>query len=454
MATKPVPQGFVVTSPIGPRWGTYHWGTDYGVVGGSGGKPIYAVKDGTVLQAGAASGFGQWIRLDHHANVGGGESVYGHIIPEVRAGQFVREGQRIGYINPDQRTNGGVAPHLHFEFYKTSWLPAAHRRAGTNVLDPERVLSGAVWPNTSKASHNQNSKTIFGIDVSEHQNGLSLKRAKDEGMQFVIIRLCDGTYKDKVFQSHLKDAEQNGLLISLYWYLRAPSEGTTIKQQVDVIDQQLQGQKKYGIWIDVESVVGNTFTLTGDDVKEAKRELESRGYYVPGVYSGAWYWEKMPKGEPSMQHFGYLWCSNYGRNLQGDPKTLYFNDGGDNHKGWSYPLGDRKPDLLQFGSRGKVAGFNEVDVNAYKGTLQQLQSIFLKGQQKVTAPNNDQINHLHATLQEVLKNQVIILRQLGLPKAWEQGGNRTLYDVAAATANKVGVPNTYDTLDDSTRPKE
>ncbi|MDN6738413.1 MAG: peptidoglycan DD-metalloendopeptidase family protein [Corynebacterium sp.] len=92
MATMPVPKGFYVTSHFGPRWGTVHYGTDFGNGGGSGGHPIYAVKDMTVTMAGPASGFGQWIVGDHHANVGGGTSVYGHIIPEVRVGQFVREG--------------------------------------------------------------------------------------------------------------------------------------------------------------------------------------------------------------------------------------------------------------------------------------------------------------------------------------------------------------------------
>ena len=54
MTTMPVEKGFVVTSPLGKRWGTTHWGTDYGRDGGSGGYPVYAVKDGTVVQAGAA----------------------------------------------------------------------------------------------------------------------------------------------------------------------------------------------------------------------------------------------------------------------------------------------------------------------------------------------------------------------------------------------------------------
>lgn len=139
MVTMPVPKGFKVTSPYGPRWGTTHWGTDYGC-GDNANKPVYAVKDGTVTRAGAASGFGRWVTIDHPASNGGGETVYGHIIPEVHPGQKVREGQRIARIDGNQATNGGVAPHLHFEWHRYSWSPP-----GPNRLDPEVMLKGAKW---------------------------------------------------------------------------------------------------------------------------------------------------------------------------------------------------------------------------------------------------------------------------------------------------------------------
>ncbi|ART22309.1 hypothetical protein CBE89_13080 [Corynebacterium striatum] len=374
----PVPKGFVVTSGFGPRWGGYHWGTDFGRNGGSGGQPIYAVRDGLITRAGAASGFGKWITLDVDAGHGGGLYVYGHIIPEVTVGQRVMEGQRIGHINPDSSTNGGVAPHLHFEHHRYVWS-----QPGPDRLDPmSNVLAGARWK--GETTKEEYMTTIFGVDVSEHQNGLSLVAAKDEGVSFAIIRLCDGTYRDPVFQSHLDDAESAGLLVSTYWYLRAPSEGTSIAQQVDVIDAQMGGRRDLPVWIDVESVdpqfePGDPryYLLTGDDVWAAKRELERRGYIVPGVYSGAWYWENMPGGEPSMNGLGYLWISSYGSNRWGSPDNLYAGDGGGNHPGWSYPLGDKHPDILQFGSNGSVASFPKgVDVNAFRGTRAELAKIF------------------------------------------------------------------------------
>ena len=415
MVTMPVDKGFVVTSPLGPRWGTTHWGVDYGVAGGSGGKPIYAIKDGTVIAAGPASGFGQWIRVDHPASVGGNESVYGHIIPEVHAGQQVREGQRIGRINPNSATNGGVAPHLHIEVYRYSWVAPARRVLGQTILDPQEVLRGARWPGEAQPGGavarpvGKQGGTIYGIDISEHNDGLSCARAKQEGVEFAIIRVCDGTYVDPVFRSHLADAEQAGMLISTYWYLRAPSEGTTISQQVDVIDQQMGGRRDLPVWIDVESVDNRFppgdprhYLLRGDDVWEAKRELERRGYRVPGVYSGAWYWEHMPGGEPSMQGLGALWCSNYGlKNGAGEPRSLYASEGGDRHPGWDYPLGDRKPDLLQYGSRGTVAGRPNVDINAYRGTRGELEALFTGKQKELSMSDIQKIlDHIDRKTEE------------------------------------------------------
>ncbi|MFC3850064.1 peptidoglycan DD-metalloendopeptidase family protein [Corynebacterium hansenii] len=364
---------YTLTSRFGPRWGTHHSGLDFGAPDGT---PIYACAGGKVIHIGPASGYGQWIVLDHPDSEGGGCTEYGHMwnafATGLKAGDWVDAGQLIGYVGSNGQSTG---PHLHLTVWEHGY--------GGRRIDPEAWLKTAPHPGETPK---EAPKMILGIDISEHQDGMPLSAAKAQGVEFVIIRLCDGTYRDKTFTSHLDDAEQQGLLVSTYWYLRAPSEGTTIAQQVDVIDAQMGGRRDLGVWIDVESVARNgRKLLTGDDVWAAKRELEARGYYVPGIYSGAWYWEKMPGGEPSMDGLGHLWVSHYGRNLRGIPRDLYAGDGGDGHAGWSYPLGDRLPDILQFGSQGAVAG-KLVDVNAYRGSLDELRAIFTGGDAPSPAP--------------------------------------------------------------------
>lgn len=375
MVTMPVPKGFVVTSPYGPRWGTTHYGVDYGVVGGAGGKPIFAVKDGTVVQSGPANGFGQWIRLDHPASVGGGESVYGHIIPEVTTGKKVREGQRIGRINPDSHTNGGVAPHLHLEFYRYSWVTPARRVLGQTILDPQQVLRGAKWPgeaNTPAPEPSPSNSHILGVDVSYFQNGMSLKRAAREGLSFAIIRTSDGTHRDWAYQSHIQDAESAGLVTAAYHYCRNPHEGSSIPQQVATSVDVMGGYKR-PIWLDCETAAG----LSAQHIQQFKNEFERYGVRVIGIYSYIPWWEGHTiGGEPATKPFGKVWLAHYGSNPDGTPAQVYATRGGNTSRYWDYPLGNQKPVLFQYGSKAEVAGFADVDVNAFRGTKAQLKDLF------------------------------------------------------------------------------
>ncbi|WP_235366940.1 peptidoglycan DD-metalloendopeptidase family protein [Rhodococcus sp. Chr-9] len=143
----PLERGHMVTSGFGARWGTAHWGCDFGREGGSGGMAVHAVQGGSVTHVGPASGFGQWVVLDHPTEDGSGTTVYGHIIPEVHLGQRVEAGQRIAHINPDSNTNGGVAPHLHLEWHRYVWSPP-----GPNRLDPLPLLDGALFPGEAPPS--------------------------------------------------------------------------------------------------------------------------------------------------------------------------------------------------------------------------------------------------------------------------------------------------------------
>lgn len=142
----PLGDGRIVTSQFGPRPGGYHWGVDFGRNGGSAGMPVYAAQAGTVVMAGAASGFGGpdpagWVVIDHPSEAGGGTTVYGHIVREVAVGHAVAAGQRIGHINPSSATNGNVAPHLHFEVHRWVWSAP-----GPDRIDPLPWLAGALEP--------------------------------------------------------------------------------------------------------------------------------------------------------------------------------------------------------------------------------------------------------------------------------------------------------------------
>lgn len=368
MTTMPVDRGFYITSQFGIRSGGFHYGTDFGRDGGSGGYPIYAVKAGTVTRSGPASGFGQWITVDHPAGVGGGESVYGHIIPELGVGQFVREGQRIGRINPHSNTNGGVAPHLHLEFYRRSWVSAGQRVVGQTVLNPEDILRGAEWPDHPQQQEEEGGTvgTLIGIDVSEWQDGLDLTAT---GADFCIIRTNYGSaHLDWVAVSHITDWRRTGKPYAYYSWLR-PNQ--PIEAQADAaktIWDACGGGA--GVWIDVEEE-----GITRTQVVAFRDALRRRGMYVIGAYSRANFWESLPGGEPSAEEGGgKIWVSHYGSRPDGPYRDIY---PGDSSSIWLYPLGDRRPDLWQFTDLGRVPGWVKgVDVNAYKGTEAELRALF------------------------------------------------------------------------------
>ncbi|WP_324194922.1 M23 family metallopeptidase [Nocardia cyriacigeorgica] len=112
----------VFTSGFGQRWGTFHNGID---VAGPIGTPIYAVANGTVIDAGPAQGFGLWVRIRHDD---GSISVYGHMYDFfVSLGERVPAGMQIARMGNRGDSTG---PHLHFEVI-----------VGGQHVDPQRWLA-------------------------------------------------------------------------------------------------------------------------------------------------------------------------------------------------------------------------------------------------------------------------------------------------------------------------
>ncbi|WP_238598738.1 M23 family metallopeptidase [Saccharothrix sp. ALI-22-I] len=97
------------TSGFGGRWGEMHYGID---IAGPIGTPLYAAADGVVVEAGPASGFGLWVKIEH---ADGTVTVYGHMDTfSVREGQRVQAGEQIARMGNRGFSTGS---HLHFEVW-------------------------------------------------------------------------------------------------------------------------------------------------------------------------------------------------------------------------------------------------------------------------------------------------------------------------------------------------
>lgn len=108
----------LVTSPYGPRWGSFHRGTDFRAAVGT---QVKAVADGVVKGAGdtdaccPGASFGKWIFIEHNNGL---SSTYAHLsLIKVSEGQKVSRGSVLGYSG---NTGSSTGPHLHLSLYASS----------------------------------------------------------------------------------------------------------------------------------------------------------------------------------------------------------------------------------------------------------------------------------------------------------------------------------------------
>jgi GH25 family lysozyme M1 (1,4-beta-N-acetylmuramidase) len=429
---------YTVSSGFGARWGTTHYGQDYACALGT---PLYAVADGVVVQGkdraqGSVSGFGSWIWLDCQASIGQ-DIIYGHVDHGgilVQAGDRVTAGQIIGHSGNEGASTG---PHCHVECW------SAPGRLGGAAHDPAVFLADATEPGGALPAQGGQMSTLYGIDVSEFQDGLNLSGT---GMDFVIIRLAYGASKaDRCAVSHTQDWATTGKPVSFYHYL---TPWDSIDSQADLVKRMWDacGQRG-GVWIDVEEP-----GITRSQVVGFRDALRSRGVLVIGAYSRANFWEALPGGEPTAaEGGGAIWVSHYGQQPAGPIRSIY---PGDSSSQWSYPLGNRKPDLWQWTDRATVPGWTSgVDANAYRGSVDQLRALFTGGEAATTSEEDDMFTDddhaalldCRAMLQTLCAQDMGDATITGPFGGWPQTGYRTRTDTLAAIAHKLGVPGTTDT---------
>ncbi|MGC4962543.1 M23 family metallopeptidase [Gordonia sp. DT101] len=123
---SPIPLGkYDFTSTYSNRWGSFHGGIDLAAPLGT---PIHAATDGVVVEAGPASGYGNWVQVQA---ADGTITMYGHMASSgvlVQKGQRVTAGDVIALVGSEGFSTG---PHCHFEVWKS----------GNTKIDPAPWLA-------------------------------------------------------------------------------------------------------------------------------------------------------------------------------------------------------------------------------------------------------------------------------------------------------------------------
>jgi murein DD-endopeptidase MepM/ murein hydrolase activator NlpD len=140
MAFSRMTSGFAMRMhPLLRDWRA-HRGVDYAAPQGT---PVRAVGDGEVEFAGWQNGYGNVVQIEHGRDK---STLYAHLSHiEVRRGQRIEQGQRIGAVGA---TGWATGPHLHFEYRVRGQYqdPAKVARAAEPV-----IVSATVRPHFQDA---------------------------------------------------------------------------------------------------------------------------------------------------------------------------------------------------------------------------------------------------------------------------------------------------------------
>lgn len=135
----------------------------------------------------------------------------------------------------------------------------------------------------------------FGIDISEYQKGLSISQAKNEGVEFAIIRAGftgwgTGTslHKDSCFETFYNSCKAYDIPCGTYWYSCANTYEKGVNEANFMYENCLKGKQfEYPIYIDIEDThhqrPAGKIAVT-KAIKGFCETLESKGFYV-GVYA-------------------------------------------------------------------------------------------------------------------------------------------------------------------------
>lgn len=139
----------------------------------------------------------------------------------------------------------------------------------------------------------------FGIDLSNHNEGINFDTLKNEGVEFAILRAGYTGYgngvskeKDYEFENFYNQCKAKGIGVGAYWFTCANTYQKGVDEANWMYDNCLRGKQfDYPIYIDVEDDTGGRGWLKNagkeaitDGIIGFCETLENKGYYV-GIYA-------------------------------------------------------------------------------------------------------------------------------------------------------------------------
>lgn len=131
-----------------------------------------------------------------------------------------------------------------------------------------------------------------GVDLSNWNNMSDIKKAKDSGLDFVIIKVGSGvTPLDGKFNAIYEQCKKYSMSVGAYWYLYSKTVTGALNEVKNLLNN-IKGKKfEYPIWLDFEdpSQAGLSRKTKTEIAIAFMDKLEKEGYYT-GLYTmGSWF---------------------------------------------------------------------------------------------------------------------------------------------------------------------
>lgn len=154
-----------------------------------------------------------------------------------------------------------------------------------------------------------------GIDVSAYQNVIDWKKARNDGVEFAILKIIrKDLTPDKQFENNWKGCVENGIPVQgVYNYTYATNRAKSRNDAATVL-LTLNGRSAM-VWLDVEDHCMEGLGIDLIEIINAYAEVIIEAGHPFGVYTGQYFYNTYIKPYIDTVTFKYpLWIARYGKN--------------------------------------------------------------------------------------------------------------------------------------------
>lgn len=146
-------------------------------------------------------------------------------------------------------------------------------------------------PQSDKKEEFSKTPLMAGIDVSKWQGDIDFAKLKEDGVEFVMVRLgfsgeSGSPSLDPKFEQNIKGADENGILVGVYFYSQAKSEETAKKEAEFIVEKIKSYPISFPVVMDYEwtSEVSSLSAKNRTDIALSFASVVSEAGYEPMLY--------------------------------------------------------------------------------------------------------------------------------------------------------------------------